>query len=358
MFRKKNSKQREKITYSLSGVNISKVEKALQEVRKDIESTHQSYVLPYWNGFSSVLEFDLKQFKNPLFLLSTDGVGTKLSLAIKYRKLSGIGFDLVAMNVNDIITSGGKPLAFLDYFGGSKIDPEVYKEILKSISLACKEANCSLVGGETAEMPGIYKGKEIDLVGFVFGVVEKDNLLPKKDKMRDGNILIGVTSSGFHSNGYSLIRYILKKKRISLKKDIDGHNLLEELLKPTKIYSTKILPLLERYRENILGIAHITGGGIVGNLPRILPDNLTAIIESSWDIPWIFKFFIRKGNISIKEAFRVFNMGIGLILVVSDNEERILKDLDSMGEKSYIIGSLKSGKGGVKIEWKRKDLEF
>lgn len=158
MFWKKNSKKK-KITYSLSGVNISKVERALQEVRKDIESTHQAYVLPYWNGFSSILELDFKLFKNPLFLLSTDGVGTKLSLAVKYRKFSGIGFDLVAMNVNDILTSGGKPLAFLDYFGGSKIDPDVYKEILKSISLACKEANCSLVGGETAEMPGIYRGK-------------------------------------------------------------------------------------------------------------------------------------------------------------------------------------------------------
>jgi len=291
--------------------------------------------------------------------MSTDGVGTKLMLALKYKKLETIGDDLVAMNVNDILTVGARPLVFMDYFAGSKIETEIYKRILISISNACKKADCSLVGGETAEMPGVYKGREIDLVGFVLGIVEKDYILPKLDSMSEGNVLIGVSSSGLHSNGYSLVRYILKKKRISVKKEIEGYSLLDELLKPTKIYSPSILNLLERYRDNILGIAHITGGGILGNLPRILPENVEAVIDiSSWEIPWIFRFFIEKGNLTIKEAFRVFNMGIGLILVVSGKEKEILEELNSIGEKSYIIGSLERGKRGVRLVWKENVLGF
>lgn len=361
MFWEKDNKEgkRKTVTYSLSGVSISKVEKALNSVKDHLISTYKSYVFPYWNSFASVLDISLCGYKNPLLVMSTDGVGTKLMLALKYRKLDGIGDDLVAMNVNDILTSGAKPLAFMDYFAGSKIDPEVYKKVLISIANACKKVECSLVGGETAEMPGVYRGKEIDLVGFVLGIVEKDEILPKVEFMKEGNILIGVSSSGLHSNGYSMVRYILRKKKISVTKEIEGQNLLEELLKPTKIYSPVVLPILKKYRDNILGIAHITGGGIVGNLPRILPDNLEAVIDtSSWDIPWIFKFFVKKGNLTIKESFKVFNMGIGLILIVSGKEREILEELNKSGEKSYIIGTLKKGRKGVKFLWRENVLGF
>lgn len=361
MFWKESGKKRKgkSITYSLSGVSISKVEKALNSIKDHIISTYKPYVLPFWNSYASIIEVPFENYKKPLLVMSTDGVGTKLMLALKYKKLETIGDDLVAMNVNDILTVGARPLVFMDYFAGSKIETEIYKRILISISNACKKADCSLVGGETAEMPGVYKGREIDLVGFVLGIVEKDYILPKLDSMSEGNVLIGVSSSGLHSNGYSLVRYILKKKRISVKKEIEGYSLLDELLKPTKIYSPSILNLLERYRDNILGIAHITGGGILGNLPRILPENVEAVIDiSSWEIPWIFRFFIEKGNLTIKEAFRVFNMGIGLILVVSGKEKEILEELNSIGEKSYIIGSLERGKRGVRLVWKENVLGF
>lgn len=361
MFREENSKKRKgkSITYSLSGVSISKVEKALNEVKDFIVSTYKPYVFNFWNSFASMLRIPFNEYEKPILVASTDGVGTKLMLALKYKKLDTIGEDLLAMNVNDILTAGAKPLFFMDYFAGSRIDPEVYKKVLVSIANACKKADCSLVGGETAEMPGVYKGKEIDLAGFVVGIVEEENLLPKIDKIQEGNILIGVASSGLHSNGYSLVRYILKQKRISLKKKIDGHNLLEELLKPTKIYSPVILPLLEKYKDNILGIAHITGGGIPGNLPRILPEHIQAEIDPSlWEIPWIFKFFIKKGSLTWKEAFKVFNMGIGLILIVSERENEILEDLMNSGEKAYIIGSLSKGERSVKIRWKENVLEY
>ncbi|MGB9810332.1 MAG: phosphoribosylformylglycinamidine cyclo-ligase [Dictyoglomus turgidum] len=361
MFWKEDGKKRKgkAITYSLSGVSINKVERALEEVKGYIVSTYKPYVFNYWNSFASVIKIPFQEYKNPLIITSTDGVGTKLIIALKHNRLDTIGDDLLAMNVNDILTAGAKPLIFMDYFAGSKIDPEVYKRVIISIANACKKVDCSLVGGETAEMPGIYRGKEIDLVGFVVGIVEEENLLPKMDRIKEGNVLIGVASSGLHSNGYSLVRYILRKKRISLKKKIDGYDLLEEILRPTKIYPPVFLPLLEKYRDNILGIAHITGGGIPGNLPRILPKNIQAEIDSSsWDIPWIFKFFIKKGNLTWKEAFRVFNMGIGLILIVSGRAEEILIDLKDLGEKAYIIGELNKGERGVKIAWKENVLEF
>ncbi|HOJ92844.1 MAG TPA: phosphoribosylformylglycinamidine cyclo-ligase [Dictyoglomaceae bacterium] len=361
MFRKEDSRKFKKkpVTYSISGVGISKVEKALSSLKDEIEATHLPFVIPFWNGFASILNLPLENYEKPLFVMGTDGVGTKLELALKYKKLENIGDDLIAMNVDDILTCGAKPLAFLDYFAAGKIDVENYKIILKSIASACKKAECSLVGGETAEMPGVYRGKELDLAGFVLGIVEENHLLPKRERMQEGNALIGIASSGMHSNGYSLIRYIIKQKRISLNKEVDGHNLIKELLEPTKIYSVSVLSLLEKYRDYIHGLAHITGGGIPGNLPRILPDDLKAVIDvSSWDIPWIFKFFINKGKISGNEAFKVFNMGIGLIMVVSGKEKKILEDLANLGEKGYIIGHLKRGKRGVEIKWRERDLEF
>ncbi|PMQ02425.1 MAG: phosphoribosylformylglycinamidine cyclo-ligase [Dictyoglomus sp. NZ13-RE01] len=335
-----------RITYSLAGVHISQVEKSLKNLKPYFEKTYNSFVIPIWNGFSSVLKINWKDYKNPLILLTTDGIGTKLKLAIQRNKLDNIGQDLVAMNVNDLITCGAKPIAFLDYFALGKFNKEIYEKILISVSEACKKVECALVGGETAELPGIYRGKDVDIAGFALGIVEEENLLPKLDEIGVGDLLIGISSSGIHSNGYSLVRYIIKEKRISWNTKINGNTLEEEVLKPTKLYPPLILPLLEHYRASIKSIAHITGGGIPGNLVRVLPKGYKAIVDSkSWEVPEIFKFLIKKGNISKKEAFKVFNMGIGLILVIKDRDKEILNFINNMGERAYIIGVIEKGEG-------------
>lgn len=340
---------RKRITYSLAGVHISKVDKSLSLLRPYFESTYTSNIIPFWNGFSSVLKIDWKNYESPLILLTTDGIGTKLKIALQRKKYEIIGQDLVAMNTNDLLTCGAKPLAFLDYFATGKFDKGIYQSILISISNACKLVECSFVGGETAELPGIYKGKDIDLAGFVLGIVEEKYLLPKLDDINEDCELVGISSSGLHSNGYSLLRYIMRKKRISWKTKIEENILEEEILKPTKLYSSTVLSLLEEFRDFIKGIAHITGGGIPGNLPRILPEGYGALIDvSSWKIPPIFSWIINKGNLSKKEAFRVFNMGIGLILIVKNKGREIIRYLKNKGEDAFLIGKVERGKG-VKI---------
>lgn len=349
MFWKKSGEERDmpkRITYSLAGVHISKVEKSLSLLKPYFESTYTSNVIPFWNGFSSILKIDWKKYKNPLILLTTDGVGTKLKIALKKKKYDTIGQDLVAMNINDLLTCGAKPIAFLDYFATGRFDKEVYQNILISISKACKLVDCSFVGGETAELPGLYKGKDLDLAGFAIGIVEEEDLLPKLDDIREDCKLIGISSSGLHSNGYSLLRYIMKKKRISWKTKLGETTLEEEVLKPTKLYSPIILPLLKEFKNSIKGIAHITGGGIPGNLSRILPSGYGAFIDrSSWEIPQIFSWIINKGNLSKKEAFRVFNMGIGLVLIVKDKGEEIIRYIKNRGENAFIIGKIEKGEG-------------
>ncbi|MCX7845113.1 MAG: phosphoribosylformylglycinamidine cyclo-ligase [Dictyoglomaceae bacterium] len=337
-----------RVTYSLAGVHISKVEKSLSYLRPYFESTYTPNVIPFWNGFSSVLKIDWKDYKNPLILLTTDGVGTKLKIALRKRRYDTIGQDLVAMNINDLLTCGAKPLAFLDYFATGKFDKEIYQNILISISRVCKLVGCSFVGGETAELPGLYKGRDLDLAGFALGIVEEEDLLPKLNDINEDCKLIGISSSGLHSNGYSLLRYIMKKEKISWKTKLEETTVEEEALKPTKIYSPIILPLLKEFKSSIKGIAHITGGGIPGNLIRILPKGYGALIDSSWEIPRIFSWIINKGNLSKKEAFKVFNMGIGLILVVRDKEEEIIRYIKNKGENAFIIGKVEKGEG-VKI---------
>lgn len=349
MFRKESGEKGnmgKRITYSLAGVHISQVEKSLAFLKPYFESTYTPFIVPFWNGFSSVLKINWKDYKNPLILLTTDGVGTKLKIAVQRKKYDTIGQDLVAMNVNDLLTCGAKPIAFLDYFAIGKFDKEIYQKILISISEVCRSIECAFVGGETAELPGLYRGKDLDIAGFAMGIVEEEDLLPKLEEIKDGYKLIGVSSSGLHSNGYSLVRYIIRQKKVSWKTKIGEITLEEEILKPTKLYPISILPLLKDFKDSIKGIAHITGGGIPGNLPRILPKGYKAIINtSSWDIPEIFSWIIKKGNLSKREAFKVFNMGIGLILVVKDKEREIVESLNKKGEKSFIIGEIEKGEG-------------
>ncbi len=277
---------------------------------------------------------------------STDGVGTKLKIALAYNKLNYLGIDLVAMCVNDILANGGEPLFFLDYFSSSKLNNSDFLTIIKSINKGCLDAGCSLIGGETAEMPGIYKKNDFDLAGFAVGVVERRNLINKKN-VRSGDIIIGLNSSGFHSNGYSLIRNILKKKKIKLNSNIPykkKRKVGDELIVPTKIYVQELLPLIKKRFIN--SIAHITGGGITENLSRAIPNNLKAIINTKdFRIPKLFLWLKELANISIKEMLNTFNCGIGMIIIIKKENQRKVSDLLNKNKVNYsIIGEIKRKK--------------
>ena len=294
-------------------------------------------------GFASIFDLGKLKYKDPILLSSTDGVGTKLKIAVDAKNLKFLGFDLVAMCVNDILANGGEPLFFLDYISSSNINEKDFLELMQSINLACKNSGCSLVGGETAEMPGIYKKNEFDLAGFSVGVVERKNLL-KKENVKKDSILIGLNSNGFHSNGFSLIRKILKKKKISLNSKTpyksNKKKISDDLLKPTRIYVNEILPLIKK--GLISAIAHITGGGIFENLERIIPDNLYAEINSKkHKIPESFLWLKSCGRISAEEMLKTFNCGLGLIIVVEKKKfEEVIKFLKKNKTKFQILGKV------------------
>ena len=293
--------------------------------------------------------FDLKKLNyiDPILLSCTDGVGTKLKLAIDLKNLNFLGFDLVAMCVNDLLAHGGEPLFFLDYIASSKIKKNQFLNLITSINLACKEAGCSLVGGETAEMPGLYKKDEFDLAGFSVGVVERKNIL-KKENIKENSVLIGLESNGFHSNGYSLIRKIIKEQKISLKIKTPYKssqlNLGDDLIEPTKIYIKYVLPLIKK--KKISAIAHITGGGIFENLERIVPRNFFAEINTEgFSIPEKFLWLKKVGGIESVEMLKTFNCGIGLILVVKAKESQCVTNfLKKKNINSFILGKVSKKK--------------
>ena len=288
---------------------------------------------------------DLKKlnYSDPILLSSTDGVGTKLKLAADYKNLEFLGFDLVAMCVNDILANGGEPLFFLDYIASSNINKKQFLKLITSINLACKEAGCSLVGGETAEMPGLYRNEEFDLAGFSVGVVERKNIL-KKDNVKENFVLIGLESNGFHSNGYSLIRKIIKDKKISLKSKTpyksNKRKLGEDLIKPTKIYIKYVLPLIKN--RKISAIAHVTGGGIFENLERIIPKNYFAEIQTKdFIVPEPFLWLKKIGDIKPNEMLNTFNCGIGLIVATKLKEsEHVINFFKKKKIKSFVIGKV------------------
>ena len=305
--------------YKKSGVDIDKANKFVDEIKK---------IAPAIGGFSGFFPVDTKKYRNPVLVASTDGVGTKLKIAHLVNKHDTVGIDLVAMCVNDVLCTGAKPVFFLDYFATGKLELKVAKEIIKGIHEGCKQAGCILLGGETAEMPGFYKKGEYDLAGFAVGIVEKDKIIDGK-KISPGDYVFGLPSTGPHSNGYSLIRKIFSEKELK--------NLGNQLLKPTKIYSKEILKGPGKYAK---GIAHITGGGFYDNIPRVLPENCQVVIfKNRWQIPEIFYKIQKKGNVSEKEMFRVFNMGIGMVIISSKEK---LKDC-------ILIGQVEKGQRGVKI---------
>lgn len=330
--------------YSKAGVDIDAGNRLVELLRPIVGKTFKSGVITDIGGFSGLFSLNVQNIKNPVLVTSTDGVGTKLKIAFMLDKHDTVGIDLVAMCVNDIMVQGATPLFMLDYISMGKLDVEKAVEIVKGMTAGCIEAKCSLIGGETAEMPGFYAEGEYDLAGFVVGLTGNEQLLDGSE-IAVGHKLIGIGSSGLHSNGYSLVREIFFEE---LKMSIDdyveefGRTLGEELLEPTRIYSRTITNLGRDF--HIYGIAHITGGGIIDNLPRILPKQCKAVINtSSWTSPPIFHYLQEAGKIPVREMMRTFNNGLGLVIVVSEEDtSEVLLRLKAMGENSFLIGSVES----------------
>lgn len=331
--------KRKSLTYKQAGVDIKKADTLIGEIKKIIKSYDRPQVLKGIGSFGGFFKFDKQKYNEPVLVSSSDGVGTKLKTATLVNKHDTVGIDLVAMNVNDILCSGAEPLFFLDYLGCSKIEPNVYKEIIKGIVDGCKQAGCALIGGETAEMPGMYKKGEYDLVGFCVGVVEKSRIIDGSN-IKIGDVVIGLASNGLHSNGFSLVRKVFSKNELKL--------YAKELLKPTRIYVKPILSLL----SSIKGIAHITGGAFYDKIKRIIPQGLNIEInKGSWLIPDIFKLIQNKGNIKDFEMFHTFNMGIGMVLVVEkDVSDQVKETLSANGLKSWIVGKVTAGNREVIVK--------
>lgn len=339
------------ITYKDAGVDKEAGYKEVKLIKDVVKSTHIDGVLNDIGGFSGMFELGKLGLKNPVLVSGTDGVGSKVQIAQLLNVHDTIGQDCVAMCVNDILCQGAKPIIFLDYIATGKLVPEKMADIVKGVADGCKLSGSALLGGETAEMPGIYKDEDYDLAGFSVGVVEKDKII-NGQSIKEGDVLLGLPSSGIHSNGYSLVRKIVfDLKNLDLNEKIDslGKTLGEELLTPTKIYVEDVYPLIQKYE--IKGISHITGGGIYENLPRVLPDGLGAEIDmTSVDVPEIFKLLQKWGNVDSKEMYGTFNMGIGMILIVSyEIGEKILDEFAKEDKNIYNLGTITKGELCVKI---------
>ena len=332
------------LTYKEAGVNIEEGYRSVKLIKEYAKKTMSEYVLNGLGSFAGMVELP-EGYKKPVLVSGTDGVGTKLDIACKKRKFDTVGIDCVAMCVNDILCHGAKPLFFLDYIACGKLEAEVSSDLVKGVAEGCIESQCSLIGGETAEMPGMYKEGDYDIAGFAVGIVDKDKIINGKD-IKSGDKLIGIASSGVHSNGYSLIRKVFK----NLYEDFNGKAIWEELLTPTKIYVKPVLSLLEKF--NIKGMAHVTGGGFYENLPRMLSkEGLSIVInKNSYEIPEIFKKLMELG-VKEEEMYNTFNMGIGFVLCVEEDEvEEVLKELSKQGEKAFEIGYINAGGEGVCIK--------
>ena len=328
--------------YAKAGVNIEKGNELVDSIKLSVNATHDRRVLGGIGGFAGLFQLGSK-YKNPVLVGCTDGVGTKVALSQAHNKTHLTGQDLVAMCVNDMVTCGAEPLFFLDYFAASKIEPKSTAKIVKGIAKACKKSNCALLGGETAEMPGHYAKNNFDLAGFSVGVVEKADLIDGKG-IKPGHILLGVESSGPHSNGYSLIRSILKKHSAPEK-------ILQVLLKPTHLYPTPVLELIKK--TNVKGMAHITGGGLTENIPRILKKGLVANVDlAAWKFPRAFLWLQEKGKISTSDMLRIFNCGIGMVCIIDKQDvSKAQKILSAHKLRSFKIGTITKGSLQEQIQY-------
>lgn len=343
------------MTYADAGVDIDAGNYSVQLIKDSVKATYRPEVLGDLGGFGGLFALNSGKYKEPVLVSGTDGVGTKLKLAFLLDKHDTIGQDAVAMCVNDILVQGAEPLFFLDYLAVGKLDPEQVAAVVKGVADACKESGCALIGGETAEMNGFYPVGEYDIAGFAVGAVEKSKIITS-ERVKAGDVLLGLPSSGVHSNGYSLVRKIVFEKKGFKGDEVIpelGKSIGEELLTPTRLYPKTCLPLIEKF--DIHGMVHVTGGGYYENIPRALPDNMGAEINvDAWEVPAIFKLLKEWGNVDWHEMYRTFNMGIGMIIIVSaDEAEKVKSFLAEKGETCYTIGTVTEGahevitKGGV-----------
>ena len=342
------NKPRVSLTYRDAGVDIDAGDALVEAIRPIAAATKRPGLLAGVGGFGALFEIPPGRYREPVLVSSTDGVGTKLKLAIELQRHDTIGIDLVAMCVNDIIVQGAEPLFFLDYFATGKLDNRVAEQVIRGIGEGCRQAGCALVGGETAEMPGMYGAGDYDLAGFTVGVVEKSKIIDGS-RVKANDTLIGIASSGAHSNGYSLIRKIIEVNKAKLDQTLGGRSLGEVLLAPTRIYVKPLLSLLSQVPVH--AAAHITGGGLPGNVPRVLPNGVRAVIDSrAWQRPAIFDWLQEMGGIEEFEMYRTFNCGIGMVLVLdAANAEKALQSLQAAGESASIIGHIESHSGDDQV---------
>ena len=340
--------ERAPVTYREAGVDIDAGEELVERIKPHVRRSMRREVLGGIGGFGALVEVPLDRYRKPVLVSGTDGVGTKLRLAIDTRRHDTVGIDLVAMCVNDVVVQGAEPLFFLDYFATGKLDVGVGERLIAGIVEGCVQAGCALVGGETAEMPGMYHGEDYDLAGFCVGIVEKDAIIDGS-ATRAGDVVLGLPSSGPHSNGFSMIRKILQVTGADLNASLDGVNLVDRLMAPTRIY---VKPLLRLIAElPVHGLSHITGGGLVENIPRVLPDGLEVVLErKSWRREALFDWLQRQGQVTDAEMYRVFNCGIGMTIHLAPGDaDRAIGILRELGQEALVIGEVRAGMRGVVI---------
>lgn len=331
------------LTYRDAGVDIDAGDRLVENIKPFAKRTMRPEVLNGIGGFGALVEIS-KKYREPVLVSGTDGVGTKLKLAFELHRHDTVGIDLVGMSVNDILVQGAEPLFFLDYFACGKLDVDAATEVIKGIALGCEQAGCALIGGETAEMPGMYPTGEYDLAGFAVGVVEKSRIITGAN-IKTGDTVIGLASNGAHSNGYSLVRKIISTRNVDLKQKLGGTSLADLIMAPTRIYVKPLLALMQTI--TVKGMAHITGGGLLENVPRVLPENVVAQLDSkAWHTPALFDWLREMGNIAPQEMYRTFNCGVGMVVIVDkSNESEALAQLRANGETATIIGTVRTRQG-------------
>ena len=338
------SPNNDSLSYRDAGVDIDAGDRLVENIKPFAKRTMRPEVLSGIGGFGGLVEVS-KKFREPVLVSGTDGVGTKLKLAFELNRHDTVGIDLVAMSVNDILVQGAEPLFFLDYFACGKLDVEAATEVIKGIAYGCEQSGCALIGGETAEMPGMYPVGEYDLAGFAVGVVEKSKIITGND-IKPGDVVLGLASNGAHSNGYSLVRKIIERSHPDLNAKFDGERTLADcIMAPTRLYVKPLLALMQTL--TVKGMAHITGGGITENVPRVLPQNVVADIDSkAWQMPKLFDWLREGGNVAPQEMYRTFNCGIGMVVIVSlADTAKAISQLQAAGEKVFQIGLIRARNG-------------
>ena len=342
------------LSYKDAGVDIDAGNALIERIKGVAKRTARPEVMGGLGGFGALCRIP-QGYKNPILVTGTDGVGTKLALAKDLNKHDTIGIDLVAMCVNDLVVAGAEPLQFLDYYASGSLNVDMAADVVAGIGAGCELAGAALVGGETAEMPGMYDGDEYDLAGFCVGIVEEDQIIDGS-KVKSGDTLIGLASSGPHSNGYSLIRKIIEVRGADLTQDLDGKPLGEALMEPTRIYVKSLLKLIKESQVNAL--SHITGGGLLENIPRVLPADAKAVIDlDSWQLPAVFNWLQEQGNVDAREMYRTFNCGVGMVIAVpADKADEALQMLTDSGENAWVIGQIEDAAAGEEqVELRSKD---